>query len=65
MLVDPGAMRTSMRAEAMPGEDSSLLPHPDQISSLILPLCLSSWEESGKIFDCRNKKCSELRDYLY
>ncbi|WP_411818500.1 SDR family NAD(P)-dependent oxidoreductase [Hyphococcus sp. DH-69] len=30
-LIDPGAMRTDMRALAMPGEDPNTLPSPDEI----------------------------------
>lgn len=37
-LVDPGAMRTRMRAEAMPGEDPAYLPDPAEIGPLIVEL---------------------------
>ena len=37
-LIDPGAMRTKMRAEAMPGEDPMDLPHPAEIGPLIVEL---------------------------
>ncbi|MFC3078332.1 SDR family NAD(P)-dependent oxidoreductase [Phenylobacterium terrae] len=37
-LVDPGAMRTKMRAEAMPGEDPLTLPEPAEIGPLIVEL---------------------------
>ncbi|WP_296598905.1 SDR family NAD(P)-dependent oxidoreductase [Phenylobacterium sp.] len=37
-LVDPGAMRTRMRAEAMPGEDPAYLPDPSEIGPLIVEL---------------------------
>ena len=42
MLLDPGVMRTAMRAEAMPGEDPLTLPHPSEIGPLIVELVLSS-----------------------
>lgn len=38
VLLDPGVMRTGMRAEAMPGEDPMSLPHPDEIGPLIVDL---------------------------
>jgi NAD(P)-dependent dehydrogenase (short-subunit alcohol dehydrogenase family) len=38
VLLDPGAMRTRMRAEAMPGEDPEKLPHPAEIGPLIVEL---------------------------
>ncbi|MDB5418698.1 MAG: short-chain dehydrogenase/reductase [Phenylobacterium sp.] len=38
VIVDPGAMRTRMRAEAMPGEDPETLPDPSEIGPLIVEL---------------------------
>lgn len=35
-IVDPGPMRTKMRAEAMPGEDPKTLPDPSEIAPVIL-----------------------------
>ena len=35
-IVDPGAMRTRMRAAAMPGEKPETLPHPSEIAPVIL-----------------------------
>jgi NAD(P)-dependent dehydrogenase (short-subunit alcohol dehydrogenase family) len=37
-LVDPGAMRTRMRAEAMPGEDPETLTDPAEIGPLIVEI---------------------------
>ena len=34
-LIDPGAMRTKMRAQAMPGEDPQTLPAPDELTPLL------------------------------
>ncbi len=42
MLLDPGAMRTRMRAEAFPGEDPQSLPDPAEIGPMIVELVLSS-----------------------
>jgi NAD(P)-dependent dehydrogenase (short-subunit alcohol dehydrogenase family) len=38
VLLDPGPMRTRMRAEAMPGEDPLSLPDPSEIGPLIVEL---------------------------
>jgi len=38
VLLNPGAMRTRMRAEAMPGEDPATLPDPSEIGPLIVEL---------------------------
>ena len=35
-IIDPGPMRTRMRAEAMPGEDPATLPDPSAIIPLLL-----------------------------
>jgi len=37
-VVDPGRMRTAMRAQAYPGEDPETLPHPSEIGPLVLEL---------------------------
>lgn len=34
-MIDPGAMRTAMRAKAMPGENPDTLPEPALIAPLI------------------------------
>ncbi|WP_411287516.1 SDR family NAD(P)-dependent oxidoreductase [Phenylobacterium sp.] len=38
VLLDPGIMRTKMRAEAIPGEDPTTLPDPAEIGPLIVDL---------------------------
>jgi NAD(P)-dependent dehydrogenase (short-subunit alcohol dehydrogenase family) len=40
-ILDPGAMRTRMRAEAYPGEDPSTLPDPAEIGPMVVELVLS------------------------
>jgi NAD(P)-dependent dehydrogenase (short-subunit alcohol dehydrogenase family) len=42
VLLDPGVMRTRMRAEAMPGEDPLTLPEPSEIGPMIVELALSN-----------------------
>ncbi len=39
-LFDPGAVATRMRAQAMPGEDSSALPKPEDVAPALAALCL-------------------------
>ncbi|HLL29330.1 MAG TPA: SDR family NAD(P)-dependent oxidoreductase [Xanthobacteraceae bacterium] len=55
-LFNPGPIRTRMRAKAMPGEDPMTLDTPEQAAETIVPLCLPSCAESGKIFNYPNKK---------
>ncbi len=38
-LLDPGAVRTAMRAKAFPGEDPQLLPAADSITEWFVRLC--------------------------
>ncbi|MBL4639328.1 MAG: oxidoreductase, partial [Kordiimonadaceae bacterium] len=38
-LIDPGPIRTHMRALAVPGEDPSILPTTQQIAPLFAELC--------------------------
>mgnify|MGYP001243181181 CR=1 FL=1 len=49
--VNPGATRTAMRAQAMPGEDPMTLPHPSDVAAKILPLASRELKETGLIFD--------------
>jgi NAD(P)-dependent dehydrogenase (short-subunit alcohol dehydrogenase family) len=58
--VDPGATRTAMRAQAVPGEDPMSLPHPSEVAKAILPLVGPGVTETGKLFIVRENK---LVDY--
>jgi NAD(P)-dependent dehydrogenase (short-subunit alcohol dehydrogenase family) len=50
-LFNPGPTRTKMRATVMPGEDPMTLPTPEEVAEKIIPLCLPSFSEMGKLFD--------------
>lgn len=41
VLIDPGPMRTRIRAEAYPGEDPASLPLPSEIGPMVMELVLS------------------------
>jgi NAD(P)-dependent dehydrogenase (short-subunit alcohol dehydrogenase family) len=47
-LINPGPMRTAMRARAMPGEDPNTLPPPDAIAPLIVELLSPSCMRNGE-----------------
>lgn len=49
-LVNPGPMRTDMRAAAMPGEDPMSLAHPDEIMPLIEKLVDPALKDTGQLF---------------
>ncbi len=55
-IVDPGATRTAMRAQAMPGEDPETLPHPAEIAAHILPLASPTLTDTGRIFLAREQR---------
>ncbi|ANK85105.1 MULTISPECIES: SDR family NAD(P)-dependent oxidoreductase [Rhizobium] len=59
--VDPGATRTAMRAQAVPGEDPQTLPHPSQVAKAILPLLGPGVTETGKLFIVRENKLADYR----
>lgn len=59
--VNPGATRTAMRAQAMPGEDPATLPHPSEIAARIAPLASPSRTETGMIFDAREERFVSYR----
>ncbi|HXC54520.1 MAG TPA: SDR family NAD(P)-dependent oxidoreductase [Rhizomicrobium sp.] len=48
-LLNPGAMRTAMRARAMPGEDPETLPKPDAVAPLIVELLSPSNMKNGEL----------------
>jgi NAD(P)-dependent dehydrogenase (short-subunit alcohol dehydrogenase family) len=53
---DPGATRTAMRAQAVPGEDPETLPHPSEVAKLIVPLASPDLKETGLIFQAKHNR---------
>ncbi len=51
MAVNPGPLRTRMRASAMPGEDPMTLKTPEDIAPKIAELCAPAWTQTGKLYD--------------
>ena len=51
MAVNPGPLRTRMRAAAMPGEDPISLKTPEDLAPKILALCKPDWSLTGKLYD--------------
>ena len=52
-LLNPGPMRTAMRAKAMPGEDPATLPSPDEIAPQVVEMLSPSFTQSEAIVDFR------------
>jgi len=49
-LFAPGAIRTRMRAQAMPGEDPMTLETADKVADKIVELCLPNVSVNGKLY---------------
>ncbi len=52
-LADPGATRTAMRAQAVPGEDPAALPTPQSVAEKLLALASPDLTETGRLFVVR------------
>jgi NAD(P)-dependent dehydrogenase (short-subunit alcohol dehydrogenase family) len=55
MLINPGGMRTKMRASAVPGEDPMILPEPKLLVPHLVAMAQADWSETGKLFDFPSK----------
>ena len=61
MLIDPGPLRTRMRATAMPGEEPLGLRVPEELAPKIVEMCSPSWTETGKLYDFRSDRVLSFR----
>jgi NAD(P)-dependent dehydrogenase (short-subunit alcohol dehydrogenase family) len=48
-ILNPGRMRTAMRAKAMPGEDPETLPPPEAVAPLAVELLSPSCNKNGEL----------------
>lgn len=56
----PGAVRTAMRAKAMPGEDPETLPKPSEIAPRLVDMLSPTLKENGKLFDIGTGAFSDI-----
>jgi NAD(P)-dependent dehydrogenase (short-subunit alcohol dehydrogenase family) len=61
MLINPGPLRTRMRATAMPGEDPLTLRAPEEVAPKIVEICSRSWAETGKLYDFPSDRVLSFR----
>lgn len=47
----PGAVRTAMRAKAMPGENPATLPHPGKVAGKLVDMVTPAWTQTRMIYD--------------
>ena len=50
-LINPGRLRTAMRAKAMPGEDPMTLRTPEELAPKIVEVCSPEWTQTGTLYD--------------
>lgn len=60
-LFNPGPTRTRMRKQVMPGEDPMTLDTPEQVAAFIVPLCLPSFAETGRLYDYPTRTLKAFR----
>lgn len=51
VAVNPGPMRTGMRAQAMPGEDPNTLPHPSEIVPHLIEMASAGFDRNNVLYD--------------
>ncbi|MET3896526.1 NAD(P)-dependent dehydrogenase (short-subunit alcohol dehydrogenase family) [Devosia sp. UYZn731] len=51
----PGAVRTAMRAKAMPGENPDTLPQPREIAGALVDMVSPNLTQNGQIYDVAQK----------
>jgi NAD(P)-dependent dehydrogenase (short-subunit alcohol dehydrogenase family) len=60
-LFGPGQTRTKMLASGWPGLDMAKIPAPEEVAKAIVPLCLPSCMETGRLFNYRDGKFLDFR----
>jgi len=51
VMIDPGRMRTAMRAAAMPGEDPATLPHPSELVPHLVEMASPAFDRTNVRFE--------------
>jgi NAD(P)-dependent dehydrogenase (short-subunit alcohol dehydrogenase family) len=60
-IFTPGPIRTRMRAQAFPGEDPMTLEPPENPAEKIVDMCLSSTQETGRLYAYPKGKFLDFR----
>jgi hypothetical protein len=55
VAIDPGATRTAMRAQAMPGENPDSLPHPSEIVPYLVEMASPDFARTNVRFEFRQR----------
>jgi NAD(P)-dependent dehydrogenase (short-subunit alcohol dehydrogenase family) len=59
-LIDPGKVRTALRARAFPGEKPEQVPHPDTITDMFVELAEATSTRHGEIVELAKADASSL-----
>ena len=59
-IFSPGAVRTAMRAKAMPGEDPATLPPPESVAPKLVDMISPSFTDNGRLYNFEKDSWSEL-----
>lgn len=57
-VVDPGGVRTAMRAEAFPGEDPQTLPPPEAVTEAFVRLALPGLDTTGDVVRAQGQRAA-------
>jgi len=58
-ILNPGPIKTAMRARAVPGEDSSTIDTPEDLMPLMIKICSADFRANGKVVDYQKFKDGE------
>jgi NAD(P)-dependent dehydrogenase (short-subunit alcohol dehydrogenase family) len=61
MIANPGALRTRMRAQAMPGEDPQKLRTPEEFAEKCIALLRPDWRDSARLYDFPTDRLRDFR----
>jgi len=56
----PGAVRTAMRAKAMPGENPDTLPHPREVAGKLVDMVAPAWTDTRVVYDYEKAETKPL-----
>jgi len=59
-LFYPGAVRTAMRAQAVPGEDPDKLPHPSAVAPKLIDMIEPAFAENRALYDWQDQSLTAL-----
>lgn len=56
----PGAVRTAMRAQAVPGEDPDTLPPPSDVAPLLIDMIEPAYDHNRMLYDWSDRSLKDL-----